>query len=124
MLLFRVFAACSSCTEDCVDLNTPLRSVSPYLNEVVEVVLPSNPAVIRLLTVRLVGDVLCVQTFAVVELPFEQLQSDRDRQRERRRLSLTHRLSYTGAFQTSNYLCENIFTQMSCQRFVYSVELT
>lgn len=45
--------------------------INPYLNQVVKVVLPSYPAVVGLQTVRLVGDVFRVQTFTVVELPFE-----------------------------------------------------
>lgn len=49
-----------------------------YLNEVVEVVFSPYPAVVGLLTVRLVGDVFYVQTFTVVELPFEKLQSERE----------------------------------------------
>lgn len=51
-----------------------------YLNQVVEVVLPSDPAIVGLQTVRLVGDVFYVRTFTVVELPLEQLESDRERQ--------------------------------------------
>lgn len=51
-----------------------------HLNQVVEVVLPSDPAIVGLQTVRLVGDVFYVHTFTVVELPLEQLESDRERQ--------------------------------------------
>lgn len=63
----------------------PFRYVSnhltpnPYLNQVVKVVLSPNPAVICMQTVGLIGDVFCVQTFTVVELPFEQLESNRER---------------------------------------------
>lgn len=44
------------------------------LNQVVEVVLPSDPAVVGLLTVGLVGDVSGVHAFTVEKLPLEQLQ--------------------------------------------------
>lgn len=49
----------------------PLTRINPYLNQVVKVVLPSYPAVVGLQTVGLIGNVFRVQTFTVVELPFE-----------------------------------------------------
>lgn len=58
------------------------QCIRPYLNQVIKVVLPSYPAVVRQQTLRLVGDISCVQTFTVVELPFEQLESERERERQ------------------------------------------
>lgn len=45
-----------------------------HLSEVVEVVFVMNPSVIGSQTVGLVGDVLHVETHAVVKLPFEELR--------------------------------------------------
>ena len=68
-------------------LSLPLtQSINPYLNQVVKVVLPSDPAVVGLQTVGLVGDILCVQTFTVVELAFEQLERQREKEKSVRRL--------------------------------------
>lgn len=44
-----------------------------YLSQVVEVVLVVNPSIVGGQTVGFVGDVLHVQTHAVVELAFEEL---------------------------------------------------
>lgn len=54
--------------------NIPVFISWNYLNQVVEVVFPSDPAVVCLLTVGLVGDVFGVHAFAVEELPLEQLR--------------------------------------------------
>lgn len=61
------------------------QSINPHLDEVVKVVLPPYPAIAGLQTVGLVGDVFRVQAFTVVELPFEQLESQIEKERERER---------------------------------------
>lgn len=78
------------------------QSINPHLDEVVKVVLPPYPAIAGLQTVGLVGDVFRVQAFTVVELPFEQLESQIEKEREREvcratRLPFTHYLNCTGA---------------------------
>lgn len=96
-ILYRRFctvpAECSNTSYMCgaTSLSSPLssshtQSIHPYLNQVVKVVLPSDPAVVGLQTVGLVGDILCVQTFTVVELAFEQLERQRETEKSVRQL--------------------------------------